>query len=144
MPVELGDRDMIIPIVTIADTEDTVARFTSTLVAAIERHRRPPRRPEPSPAWSVSPEMAMPPREAFFSPNETVAADAAVGRISAELVAPYPPGIPVLAPGEVITADALAALRTAKAQGGRIAYAADPALTTFQVITEAPHGAGPA
>jgi arginine decarboxylase len=137
MPVELGDRDMIIPIVTIADTEDTVARFTSTLVAAIERHRGPPRRPEPSPAWSVSPEMAIPPREAFFSPNETVAADAAVGRISAELVAPYPPGIPVLAPGEVITADALAALRTAKAQGGRIAYAADPALATFQVITRA-------
>jgi lysine decarboxylase len=40
----------------------------------------------------------------------------------------------VLAPGEVITADALAALRVAKAQGGRIAYAADPALDTFQVV----------
>jgi lysine decarboxylase len=79
--------------------------------------------------------MAIPPREAFFAPNETVAADAAVGRISAELVAPYPPGIPVLAPGEVITAEALAALRTARAQGGRIAYAADPTLATFQVIT---------
>ena len=135
MPVELGDRDMIIPIVTLADTEDTVARFITVLAAAIERHRGPPRRPEPSPAWSVSPQMAIAPREAFFAPNETVPADAAVGRISAELVAPYPPGIPVLAPGEVITGDALAALRTAKAQGGRIAYAADPALATFQVIT---------
>ena len=80
--------------------------------------------------------MAIPPREAFFSPNETVVADVAVGRISAELVAPYPPGIPVLAPGEVITADALAALRAARAQGGRIAYAADPSLATFQVITK--------
>ena len=79
--------------------------------------------------------MAIPPREAFFSPNETVGAGVAAGRISAELVAPYPPGIPVLAPGEVITADALAALRMAKAQGGRIAYAADPTLATFQVIT---------
>ena len=135
MPVELGDRDMIIPIVTLADTEDTVARFITVLAAAIERHRGPPRRPEPSPAWSVSPQMAIAPREAFFAPNETVPADAAVGRISAELVAPYPPGIPVLAPGEMITGDALAALRTAKAQGGRIAYAADPALATFQVIT---------
>jgi lysine decarboxylase len=135
MPVELGDRDMIIPIVTLADTEDTVARFTGTLAAAIERHRGPPRRPEPSAAWSVSPRMAIPPREAFFSPNETVVADVAAGRISAELVAPYPPGIPVLAPGEVITGEALAALRTARAQGGRIAYAADPTLATFQVIT---------
>jgi lysine decarboxylase len=136
MPVELGDRDMIVPIITLADTEDTVERFTSTLAAVIERHRGPARRPDPSPAWSVSPEMAIPPREAFFSPNETVVADVAVGRISAELVAPYPPGIPVLAPGEVITADALAALRGAKAQGGRIAYAADPSLATFQVITK--------
>jgi len=137
MPVELGDRDMIIPIVTIADTEDTVARFCDTLAASVERRRGPARRPEPSPAWSVVPQMAIPPREAFFSPNETVPADAAAGRISAELVAPYPPGIPVLAPGEVITGDALAALRTARAQGGRIAYAADPSLATFQVITQA-------
>jgi arginine decarboxylase len=136
MPVELGDRDMIVPIITVADDEDTVARFTGTLMAAIERHRGPPRRPDPSPAWSVSPEMAIPPREAFFAPNETVGADAAAGRISAELVAPYPPGIPVLAPGEVITGDALAALRAAKAQGGRIAYAADPSLATFQVIRQ--------
>jgi lysine decarboxylase len=137
MPVELGDRDMIIPIITLADTEDTVARFCDTLAASIERRRGPARRPEPSPAWSVSPEMAIAPREAFFSPNETVGAGAAAGRISAELVAPYPPGIPVLAPGEVITASALAALRAAKAQGGRIAYAADPTLATFQVITRA-------
>ena len=134
MPVELGDRDMIVPIITLADDEDSVARFISTLVAIIERHRGPPRRPEPSPAWSVSPEMALAPREAFFAANQTVMADAAVGRVSAELVAPYPPGIPVLAPGEVITGDALAALRAAKAQGGRIAYAADPTLGTFQVI----------
>jgi arginine decarboxylase len=135
MPVELGDRDMIVPIVTIADDEDSVARFVSTLVAIIERRRGAPRHPEPSPAWSVSPEMAMAPREAFFAANETVVAGAAVGRVSAELVAPYPPGIPVLAPGEVITGDTLAALRAAKAQGGRIAYAADPTLATFQVIT---------
>ena len=58
----------------------------------------------------------------------------AVGRVSAELVAPYPPGVPVLAPGEVITTAALDALRAARADGGRIAYAADPTLATVQVI----------
>jgi lysine decarboxylase len=42
--------------------------------------------------------------------------------------------VPVLAPGEVITAAALDALRAAQADGGRIAYAADPTLATFQVI----------
>src|SRR5690242_3357937 len=138
MPVEMADRDTIIPILTIADDEAAVDRFTEVLVAAIERHRGAPRPPVPSSAWTVTPQMALPPREAFFAPNETVGADAAVGRISAELVAPYPPGVPVLAPGEIITAEALAALRAAHAEGSRIAYAADRTLATFQVITAAP------
>jgi arginine decarboxylase len=137
MPVEMADRDTIVPIITLADDEATVARFTATLVAAIERHRGAGRRPVPSPSWTVTPQVALPPREAFFARNETVVADAAVGRISAELVAPYPPGVPVLAPGEIITAEALAALRTAHAEGGRIAYAADPGLDTLQVIAAA-------
>jgi len=134
MPVEMADRDTIVPIITLADDEDTVTRFTQTLVAAIERHRAAPRTPTPSPAWAVTPVLAMPPRTAFFAPNETVVAGAAIGRTSAELVAPYPPGIPVLAPGEVITAGALAALRAAQAEGSRIAYAADPTLATLQVV----------
>ncbi|HCU94882.1 MAG TPA: decarboxylase [Actinobacteria bacterium] len=138
MPVEMADRDTIVPVVTIADDEDSMARFTTALVAAIERHRGAPRRPLPSPAWSVTPAMTLSPRDAFFAQNETVGADAAVGRISAELVAPYPPGVPVLAPGEIITAEALAALRAADADGGRIAYAADPSLATFQVVVSTP------
>ena len=114
MPVELADRDTVIPIVTFADDEDTVDRFTED---AGGRDRAPPRR---APAAGALARLdggrrrwPSPPREAFFAPNETVGADAAVGRISAELVAPYPPGVPVLAPGEVITAEALAALRAA-------------------------------
>jgi arginine decarboxylase len=136
MPVEMADRDTIIPIITLADTGATVTRFTDVLAAAVERHRGTPRAPVPSPAWTVTPEMALPPRDAFFSPNESVPADAAIGRISAELVAPYPPGIPVLAPGEIITARALAALRAARSEGSRIAYAADPTLATLQVIID--------
>jgi lysine decarboxylase len=54
--------------------------------------------------------------------------------VSAELIAPYPPGVPVLAPGELITQVAIDALRGVAADGGRIAYAADPSLATFQVI----------
>ena len=82
----------------------------------------------------MRPQPVLAPREAFFAQNQTVPADAAVGRISAELVAPYPPGVPVLAPGELITAEALAALREVAAHGGRIAYAEDPSLATFQVV----------
>ena len=57
-----------------------------------------------------------------------------LGRVSAELVAPYPPGIPVLAPGERITQAVLDALAQARASGVRIAYAADPTLATLRVL----------
>jgi lysine decarboxylase len=135
MPVEMGDRDTIVPIVTIADDENRIAAFTEELIASIERHRGQPRRPAATAAWTVRPQTVLAPREAFFARNQTVAASAAVGRISAELVAPYPPGVAVLAPGELITGDALEALREVVAEGGRIAYAADPTLATFQVVT---------
>jgi lysine decarboxylase len=83
--------------------------------------------------YRVESVTAMPPRQAFFAEAETVHVDRAVGRVSAELVAPYPPGIPVLAPGEEITAAALEALDHARAAGVRIAYAADPTLGTVRV-----------
>ena len=61
-------------------------------------------------------------------------AAAAAGEVSAEIVAPYPPGVPVVVPGEVVTAEVLDALRRAAASGVRIAYAADPTLATLQVV----------
>jgi lysine decarboxylase len=134
MMVEMADRDTLVPIPVLADDEDQVARFVEAMIEAIERHRSAPRHLETAAAWSVVPQTILAPREAFFAPNETVAADAAVGRVSAELIAPYPPGVPVLAPGELITSEALNALREVRADGGRIAYAADPSLATLQVI----------
>jgi arginine decarboxylase len=134
MPVEMADRDTVIPIPAIADDEDRVAAFTETLIAAIERHRGTARHPATAAAWTVLPETVLAPRDAFFAQNETIPAEAAVGRVSAELIAPYPPGVPVLAPGELISREAVEALREVQADGGRIAYAADPALTTLQVI----------
>jgi arginine decarboxylase len=136
MPVEMADRDTLGPIPTIADDESHIVAFTEELIAVIERHRGTPRRPVAAAAWTVRPQTVLAPREAFFAPNEVVSARAAIGRVSAELVAPYPPGVPVLAPGELITREALDALREVAADGGRIAYAADPTLSTFQVICQ--------
>ena len=84
--------------------------------------------------WSVEPEVALSPREAFFAQRETVSAARAGGRIAAETVAPYPPGIPAIAPGEVVSEPLLAALRDAARHGTRIAYCADPSLDTLQVV----------
>ena len=60
---------------------------------------------------------------------------ASVGRVSAELVAPYPPGVPVLVTGEEITRASLEALEQSLRSGNRIAYAADPTLATLHVVT---------
>jgi arginine decarboxylase len=74
------------------------------------------------------------PRDAFFAQRESVPTERAVGRVSAELIAPYPPGIPVLAPGEEVTPDVVEALRAARTAGSRIAYAADPTVNTVDVV----------
>jgi lysine decarboxylase len=50
------------------------------------------------------------------------------------MVAPYPPGIPAIAPGEVVSGRLVASLREAAAAGTRIAYCADPTLGTLQVV----------
>ena len=136
LPVELADRDTLVAMVTLADTPATLNRLGDALVEIIETHRGAPRPTTPAIAWSVAPHPVVAPREAFFAPSVTAPAAAAVGRTCAELVAPYPPGIPVLAPGELITRDTLSALAAAQAAGTRIAYAADPTLATVRVLAE--------
>jgi len=133
-PVEMADHDTVVPMVTIADRGDDVDAFLDAFLELVEKHRAEPMRPRPSSAWTVQAETVMSPRNAFFAKHRTVSADSAVGRVSAELVAPYPPGVPVLAPGESITAEALAELKRAHAEGTLVKYAADPTLNTFQVV----------
>jgi arginine decarboxylase len=133
LPVESADRDVLVAIVSLADTPATLDRLATALADSVQRHRGAPRPVVGPAAYRVEPVAAVSPRQAFFATAETVPLDRAVGRTSAELIAPYPPGIPVLAPGEEITAETLAALDQARLAGVRIAYAADPSLATVRV-----------
>ena len=135
--VEYADRDLLAPVVTLADDRDTVGRLVREIVRAVSATGRGPARPARPPiSWRVRPEVAMSPREAFFAGHERVAWQRAAGRVSAELVAPYPPGIPVLAPGERISAHHLRVLRAAARGGARIAYATDPFLSWLDVVSD--------
>lgn len=78
--------------------------------------------------------LACSPREAFFAPIATCPWAEAIGHISAELLCPYPPGIPVLIPGEVISEAAIAYLRAILAQGGTVTGCTDPTLATLTVL----------
>ena len=77
---------------------------------------------------------ALTPREAFFAATETLLIEQTVDRISAELVCPYPPGIPVIYPGEKITLAQLSQLQAVLSAGGVISGCADPTLNTLQVV----------
>jgi arginine decarboxylase len=137
IPVEMADRDTVVPIVTLMDTPETVGRLRDSLLAGL-RAQGPvtPRAPVPAAQWVLSAPRVMSPRAAFFAAHVALPADEAVGRVSAELIAPYPPGIPVVMPGELLTAQTVGALRQASRDGVRIAYAADPTLRTFQVVRD--------
>jgi arginine decarboxylase len=78
----------------------------------------------------------MTPRAAFFAPVEQVPLDKAVGRIVAEMVSPYPPGVPVLAPGERITQEVLDYLTSGLAAGMLIPDAADSSLESLRCVAE--------
>jgi arginine decarboxylase len=76
------------------------------------------------------------PREAVFSATETLSVEKSSTHISAELVCPYPPGIPVLMPGEVITPEAINYLQQILALGGSITGCSDPNMKTLKVVRQ--------
>ncbi|MFH5821102.1 hypothetical protein [Georgenia sp. AZ-5] len=76
------------------------------------------------------------PRDAFLGRVEQVPVGDAAGRVVAEMITPYPPGVPVLAPGERINAEILEYLTTGLAAGMLIPDAADPELRSLRVVAE--------
>jgi Arginine/lysine/ornithine decarboxylases len=86
------------------------------------------------PAPPSIPHIAVLPRVAKFAPKSVVRAKAAVGRVSGETIATYPPGVPIVAAGEIITSDIVEYLQYMQSHGAVIKGAADPALHTFKVL----------
>jgi lysine decarboxylase len=133
--LEMADRATLIPLLTVGDTRSSVSRLSRELVRALRTAPRDDaREPAASLSWRVAPTPACSLREAFFAPRERVPAARAVGRVAAEIVAPYPPGIPVLAPGEVVTGELLDALRSEVSYGARISGPSDASLKTMVVL----------
>ena len=134
--VEMANQDVVIPMITFADTPDRIHDLIRRITNSVNEHRGEPRPIADLPAFSIEPQVVVSPRDAFFSAYEVVSSEAAVGRVSAEMICPYPPGVPVLSPGERITSEALAALFKARDMGVRIAFVADPTLQTLKVLPE--------
>ena len=132
--VEMADNDTVVFLATLADSVDEFSELRDALTPILKSLQKTPRATATSLSWSVVPQVGISMREAYFADTQMIAANSAVGRISADLIAPYPPGVAVVAPGEILTQHIVDGLATTKAAGVRIAYATDPTLATYRVV----------
>jgi lysine decarboxylase len=133
---EGSDLTSVILMVTIGDTAASVDQLVGGFTALCAQRVPAAQRPLPR-SWGavLAPGVqAMTPREAYFARARAVPLAEAAGQVAAELVTPYPPGIPVLAPGEVATGDKLAYLTHGRAHGMYVCGPADPSLATLRVV----------
>jgi len=132
--VELSDLYNILCLITGGDTEESVGALVAALREIAREHysRRPAgtvrvRAPQ-------MPPQALSPREAFYAPTETVPLFESAGRIMAEFIMVYPPGIPILQPGELITEANLDYIREHLEAGLPVQGPEDPTLETIRVV----------
>ena len=136
--VELVDAQNVLFLVTHADvTSDydaALARIDAVL-SELERHKREPLVAKTIGAVPVT-SSAMKLRDVFYAPKRAVSLDAAVGCVCGEQVSFYPPGIPVLLPGEVITREIVDYCKAMKALGLPVSGPADSELKSIRVVSE--------
>jgi arginine decarboxylase len=120
---------------TPTDGQQCIAGFRTLVQGQAQRGKEGvPRSPLPDYPTQPITLPSVSPRQAFFAQALTVTAAEAVGRLSAETISAYPPGIPTLVAGEPITAAALDYLITTKQQGGYVTGCSDASLATFRVL----------
>jgi lysine decarboxylase len=134
--VEMADQDTVVFLATLADTRADFDEVADLLIEIASTQQSAPRPSATALSWSVVPTVGISMREAYFAATEMVSAADAVGRVSADLIAPYPPGVAVIAPGEILTEQIVHGLSASQKAGVRIAYATDPTLGKFRVVVK--------
>jgi arginine decarboxylase len=135
--VELPMQATVVFVVGLGETAGSLRRMAGDVDEIVKRMGQPgATAPIVPPATSLRNEAALPPREAFLGEAEQVAVNDAVGRISCESIASYPPGVPALLPGERISAETVTYLRELAASGARLHGASDPAFNTINVLID--------
>ena len=134
--VEMADQDTVVFLATLADTRADFDEVADLLIEIARSQQSTPRSSATALSWSVVPTVGISMRDAYFAPTEMVSAPDAIGRVSADLIAPYPPGVAVIAPGEILTEQIVHGLSASQKAGVRIAYATDPTLGKFRVVAK--------
>ncbi|MGE3797696.1 MAG: aminotransferase class I/II-fold pyridoxal phosphate-dependent enzyme [Thermomicrobiales bacterium] len=145
---EMSDARGIVCLITIGDTPATILALVEAISRLATRgrgHRLVDHGSVPrsrgvsgcarSTGAAIQPgDLVLTPREAYFSDSRLVAAEDAVGGIVAEMVVPYPPGIPVVMPGERLTRAKLRYLQQVVEDGGHCAGVSDSSLRTLRIV----------
>lgn len=136
---EMSDPTSVVCLVTIGDSPVSIDRLVEAFgrVVAGRQARQPRHRGNGSGALGeiIAPGLlVLSPRDAYHAPSRAVPLAEAAGEIAAELVVPYPPGIPLLAPGERIGQDKVEWLTAGLAAGMSVRCASDRSLATIRVV----------
>lgn len=134
--VEMSDLYGILCMVSIGSTAEDAGKLVAAL-REIARGRLSKSIPEISGFFNPpDPRTVKSPREAWFSPKETVSLQQSAGRIAAEIIAPYPPGIPLVCPGEEITREIIDLIEYLRSLETPFHGPADPGLDSITVLDE--------
>lgn len=131
---EFGDLGNILAYVSVGDREKDIER----LVAALSEIRRNYKKDASKLLTSayIEPQVKCTPRDAFYAEKKALAIEKTAGEVAAELVMAYPPGIPILSPGELITKEILEYIKYAKKKGAQLTGTEDVTLSRLNVIAE--------
>jgi arginine decarboxylase len=136
--IELATHATLVLVLGMGQPVEPLERFTHDFAETVRRLSRAGQAPAIArPPAALEHQTVVPIREAFLGAGETVAVEDAIGRISCESIAGYPPGVPALLPGERVTDEVVSYLRALTAAGARLHGAADPTFETIRVLTSA-------
>jgi arginine/lysine/ornithine decarboxylase len=132
--VELSDLYNLLCLVTPGDTVDTIEKLIAALKELSEHFYHPDKTTQVHIRLPEIPELVLSPREAFYSATVSVPLAESAGKVIAEFIMIYPPGIPVLAPGERITEENISYIQEHIRAGLPVQGTEDPSVQMVRVI----------
>lgn len=132
--MELGDIHNVLGIVSLGDDKHSLASLVDALKDIEKKYRT--NKFYCKGVVLENPEVILSPREAFYSEKEVVKLKDSIGRISGEYIMAYPPGIPILSPGEKITREIIAYIEILKEQHSVLTDTEDPYVNEIKVIVK--------
>jgi arginine/lysine/ornithine decarboxylase len=132
--IEFGDIGNILAYISLGDRRQDIERLIGALSEIKRRYRKDPKgmfRQE-----YIEPQVDVNPQKAFYAKRQSLPIMETAGRVAGEFVMCYPPGIPILAPGERITPHILDYIRYAKDKGSQMTGPEDPSIERLNVLKE--------